>query len=681
MHSKTEYRRSIDEYKPAVPIRRKIGLYWVLVVLRIILTLIPQTGYIHPDEYFQSIEVISGDYFDIDVNKPWEFNSTFPIRTVLIPQIIVGIPYSILKRLSQYTLFYLGISLKSPYFLILFPRLLICGLSFISDYCLYKICYMYGQNYKIRLITYASSYVMLVYATHTLSNTIELVLTALLLYYASYSMAYSEKVVVQSDYLSDKYKKAKTGVERVQYYKLIASLPPHSLNHCIKIATITIIGIFNRPTFIAFAFAPIFFWLQRGLGSKSVGFVDFHIRIFTFIACGIPTTIFFIVVDSFYFGYLTMGEIGNLDISMNNFVVTPLNFLRYNVNAKNLQHHGLHPHYLHFIVNIPLLYNALGVIGLLTFGRMLYSGLKAQWLNLPRIQSVVGLMTTSFVIPIIVLSIFPHQEPRFIIPTLLPLAFLYAPNITQISGVDTIARITEDNGCRNAFTPRNKLNKLQIFWFICNIALTFFYGFAHQGGVLPLSSHIATELKAKPDLTHIHLFTSHTYSIPTALLHLRNTKKTYISSGNHKYKLIKDFHLYEQGSKSVRDVCNIIALKLRECEREYITKRIPYRLYYALPATDLEEFMTIQNSTNLFNYHTINRFYPHVTVEKLPFSKVANNVIHLTNLNTFSVQIFIEIVNNVFEAFQQFQLFLIRIEYLVHNKRKVYTHRERNYNS
>ncbi|CAK9806874.1 GPI mannosyltransferase 4 [Anthophora plagiata] len=681
MHSKTEYRRSIDEYKPAVPIRRKIGLYWVLVILRIILTLVPQTGYIHPDEYFQSIEVISGDHFDIDVNKPWEFNSTFPIRTVLIPQIIVGVPYSILKRLSQYTHFYLGISLKSPYFLISFPRLLMCGLSFVSDYCLYKICYMYGQNYKIRLITYASSYVMLVYATHTLSNTIELVLTALLLYYASYSMAYSEKVVVQSDYLSDKYKKAKTGVERVQYYKLIASLPPHSLNHCIKIATITIIGIFNRPTFIAFAFAPIFFWLQRGLGSKSVGFVDFHIRIFTFIACGIPTTIFFILVDSFYFGYLTMGEIGNLDISMNNFVVTPLNFLRYNVNVKNLQQHGLHPHFLHFIVNIPLLYNALGVIGLATFGRMLYSGLKAQWLNLPRIQSVVGLMTTSFIVPIIVLSIFPHQEPRFIIPTLLPLAFLYAPNITQISGVDTIARITENNGCRNAFQPRNKLNKLQIFWFICNIGLTFFYGFAHQGGVLPLSSHIATELKAKPDLTHIHLFTSHTYSIPTALLHLRNTKKTYISSGNHKYKLVKDFYLYEQGSKSIRDVCNVIALKLRECERDYVTKRVPYRLYYALPATDLKEFMTIQNSTNLFNYHTINRFYPHVTVEKLPFSKIANNIIHLTKLNTFSVQIFIEIVDNIFEAFQQFQLFLIRIEYVVNKKHKVYTHRGRNYNS
>ena len=300
---------------------------------------------------------------------------------------------------------------------------------------------------------------------------------------------------------------------------------------------------------------------------------------------------------------------------------------------------------------------------------MIYSGLKARWLNLPRIQSVVGLMTTSFIIPIMLLSIFPHQEPRFIIPTLLPLTFLYAPNINQTSGVDTITRIAGNN--ENTFTTeKNKLNKLQILWFICNIVLTFFYGFAHQGGVLPLSSHIANELKAKPDLTHIHLFTSHTYSIPTALLHLRNTRKTYVSSGNHKYKLIKDFYLYEQGSKSIQDVCNIIALKLHECEYKYATKKVPYRLYYALPATDLEEFIFIQNNINLFDYHIVHKFYPHVTIEKLPFSKVTKNITRFTHLTIFSVEKLTEIMNNILEMFQQFQLLLIRIEYLIDNKYK-----------
>lgn len=278
-------------------------------------------------------------------------------------------------------------------------------------------------------------------------------------------------------------------------------------------------------------------------------------------------------------------------------------------------------------------------------------------------------MTTSFVIPIILLSIFPHQEPRFIIPTLLPLVFLYAPNISQISGVDTISRITK-NMHQNAFVSKNKLSKLQIFWFICNVLLTFFYGFAHQGGVLPLTSHIATELKAKPDLTHIHLFTSHTYSIPTALLHLRNTKKTYVSSGNHKYKLVNDFHLYEQGSKSIINICNSIALKLHECDHNYVTKKVPYRLYYALPATDLEEFMFIQNNTNLFNYHIVSKFYPHVTVEKLPFSKIINSFVRLSNINIISLQPFRETINEIFDAFQQFQLLLIRIEYLIPNKHK-----------
>ena len=365
-----------------------------------------------------------------------------------------------------------------------------------------------------------------------------------------------------------------------------------------------------------------------------------------------------------------MAEIGNLDITMNNFVVTPLNFLKYNVNTKNLQDHGLHPHYVHFLVNVPLLYNVLGIIGLVTFGKMLHSGIKAQWLDLPRIQSVVGLMTASFITPIALLSIFPHQEPRFIIPTLLPLVFLYAPNMSQTSGVDTVSRIAENNVHPDASSGRTKLSKMQIIWFILNITLTLFYGYAHQGGVLPLTSHIATELKAKPDLTHLHLFTSHTYSIPTALLHLRNTRKTYISSGNHKYKLVKDFHLYEHGSKSIKDVCNVIALKLRECEHKYVTKSIPYRLYYALPATGMGEFMSIQNNTKLFSYHIVNRFHPHLTVEKLPFVKITNKFLRLTNINDLSVRSLVDVVDSVVDAFQQFELSLIRIEYLVPNKRK-----------
>jgi len=35
-------------------------LWLCLVVLRLAWTCLPQTGYIHPDEFFQSVEVASG---------------------------------------------------------------------------------------------------------------------------------------------------------------------------------------------------------------------------------------------------------------------------------------------------------------------------------------------------------------------------------------------------------------------------------------------------------------------------------------------------------------------------------------------------------------------------------------------------------------------------------------------
>lgn len=144
----------------------------------------------------------TGDHFDIDVYKPWEFNVTFPLRTALIPQLIVGVPYSLVNILSPHYSHVFGRPLRTPYVLLVLPRLVMCSLSFVSDYCLYKICCLYSQNYRVRLITYASSYVMLTYATHTFSNSIELVLVSLLLYYVSSCMALTEKVRLSNNYFS-----------------------------------------------------------------------------------------------------------------------------------------------------------------------------------------------------------------------------------------------------------------------------------------------------------------------------------------------------------------------------------------------------------------------------------------------------------------------------------------------
>ncbi|PSN33686.1 GPI mannosyltransferase 4 [Blattella germanica] len=593
--------------------------YWFLVALRIVITLLPQNGYIHPDEYFQSVEVVAGDVFDIETNRPWEFNTTFPIRSVALPYFVTGVPYSCLKFIAPFIKLWFDINIKTPYLMLVLPRLFVCLISFVTDYSLYRICYLYCQNYRARLLTLASSYVMLVYGTHTFSNTMEMALNSLLLYVVADCMRRSDQVIMQDDYLSDKYNAAGTPVERVKFYKMRSALPSHSFRSCLLVATITVIGIFNRPTFLAFAFPSVFFWLQRGLGSKAIGLGEFHLRIFTFMICGIPATAILIIIDSFYYGYLTMSEIIETKLSLDNFVVTPLNFLKYNVNSSNLSKHGLHPRYLHFMVNIPLLYNVLGIVGLIAFVNMLYRGVLRKWSELPRVQSIIGLMTLAFILPIFALSLFPHQEARFLIPVTLPVIFLHSQRIRHVFSTD---EKSHENGTAFKFTFKSgrRDSILLTLWYLINILLTIFFGFLHQGGMYSLANHFAGELQSRPRLTTIHVVTSHLYSLPLFPLHLRNSKKSLFSKQTgRRYRLAKQFYSYELGSAALSEVHSKIQSLLESCELKKKEKRLDYRLYLSLPASLMEEFhLNAPNITGEFEYSVEKVFYPHVSTEALP---------------------------------------------------------------
>ncbi|GJQ79994.1 hypothetical protein Trydic_g9467 [Trypoxylus dichotomus] len=108
--------------------------YKLLCLARILLVLIPQTGYIHPDEYFQSIEILAGDAFELDSNRPWEFNVTFPIRSISIPYFTVGLSYSMLKVANMFIYSWFETTAIIPYVLLVIPRLFMCLMSFLCDY-------------------------------------------------------------------------------------------------------------------------------------------------------------------------------------------------------------------------------------------------------------------------------------------------------------------------------------------------------------------------------------------------------------------------------------------------------------------------------------------------------------------------------------------------------------------
>ena len=62
------------------------------------LVLIPtNTGYIHPDEHFQTIEVIAGDVLELDTHRTWEFNVTAPLRSPSVSYGLFGVPLTLLK--------------------------------------------------------------------------------------------------------------------------------------------------------------------------------------------------------------------------------------------------------------------------------------------------------------------------------------------------------------------------------------------------------------------------------------------------------------------------------------------------------------------------------------------------------------------------------------------------------
>ncbi|KAI8503913.1 hypothetical protein Bbelb_179810 [Branchiostoma belcheri] len=78
------------------------GKVWlVLSLLRVAWVLLPQSGYIHPDEFFQSSEVMAGRVLDYKVHLTWEWSEDFPARSPVFPFLTSGIPFLVLKAMKQ----------------------------------------------------------------------------------------------------------------------------------------------------------------------------------------------------------------------------------------------------------------------------------------------------------------------------------------------------------------------------------------------------------------------------------------------------------------------------------------------------------------------------------------------------------------------------------------------------
>ncbi|KAI0585978.1 GPI mannosyltransferase 4 [Pyrenophora tritici-repentis] len=287
---------------------------------------------------------------------------------------------------------------------------------------------------RVAVVLVASSYVTWTFQTHTFSNSLETLLV-------TWSLVL---------------------IQRITEDKKCSGILASSL-----LGFMAVVGVFNRITFPAFLIVPATTLLPH-----------FRRKPFSLVflaAVALFTAFLAICVDTAFY---TPGEFAFSKV-FTAAIITPFNNFIYNSDSANLAQHGIHPRYQHFLVNLPQL---LGPAAPLLFF------LRRAHVTMNLVSALSG---------IALLSIFPHQEARFLLPAVpLILSSIRLPS------------------------PRFKTPWI-VSWIIFNLALGMLMGLYHQGGIVPVQMHIA-----KTNETVTHAFWWKTYSPPIWLLNGKNEELT-----------------------------------------------------------------------------------------------------------------------------------------------------------
>ncbi|KAI8634630.1 GPI mannosyltransferase 4 [Xylariaceae sp. FL1651] len=243
--------------------------------------------------------------------------------------------------------------------------------------------------------------------------------------------------------------------------RILESSQSSSLLASTVLGIIAVFGVFNRITFPAFLLIP---------GLRLIPhFINKPLSLAIMAASALFTVLIAISLDTSFY---TPHSISWLDLYRNP-VITPWNNLRYNISPANLAQHGVHPWYQHLLVNLPLLIGpALGLL------------FTQPHLSLQLYSAISG---------VFVLSIFQHQEARFLLPTI-PLL---------LSSVQL---------------PKSSKNmKIWVgVWVVFNAILGLLMGVYHQGGIVPAQVFLSKQ----PDATQAVWWK--TYMPPIWLLNGKN---------------------------------------------------------------------------------------------------------------------------------------------------------------
>ena len=439
----------------------------ILYILRIVFALLPSHAYLQPDEFFQFTEPVADRVFHTKTYLPWEFTREQPIRSMFFPVVVAGIPFTLIKKF---------IPDPSAWTLLVTPRLVMTLLSFVIDACFYKILRLNDLIFPdtiFPLFALSSSWVALTFFTRTFSNTIETVIFSIFL-------------LVSTLFLKNA--NAKLTKDKLLLLDILGILLS--------------VGFFNRPTFIAFAVVPMI----RVLVSCKDLYLSASFQVFRSFC---STSFLLVVFDTNFYTdlFVDFWNIASNDV-VSNIVITPLNFIQYNSQSGNLEKHGLHPRYLH-LFNLFIIGSVLVIPLYLDAIRVVYNKIRRR--SNPLASDKTGLLLTIFT-PLFLLSIFPHQEPRFLLPLILPICLSFQSKVT-LKGLVVHQEISG-----GAYLT----NKRYLFpWIVINGLLFYFYAFVHQSGVTQSLFHLHNEVHDKTfEGNNTSIIFVNMYLPPQHLLHI-----------------------------------------------------------------------------------------------------------------------------------------------------------------
>lgn len=476
-----------------------LGIKQLGYVLGVIIIL--QVSYLHPDEHFQSLEILTSMYYDIKGNIAWEFKPQNCARSYVPLILFYGPSLYFLKDI-------LGV--ENPLIILRSIRLLHYLSFLLLTYFSYKTLLPKSSFNRSKALFFVStSYVGWSFQSHTFSNSLE---TLILLYVLA-----TFQIQLQTNN-SSKY--------------MI------SIIQGIMIA----LGIFNRMTFPAFIFLPSLkvFWQYYLIHYKSF---------LTLITTILLASSIFVIIDT----HLFRSSI---------YVIAPLNNLLYNMSTTNLETHGLHNRYTHILINLPQLVGPAILYLIPTSKASLVSSLN----SLPSLSIYSAL---------ILLSIFPHQELRFLIP-LMPCVCILMVN------------------CKSRLILK--------VWVSFNVIMGVILGIFHQSGIIEA---INTLQLFKQDNVNIHIWWK-TYTPPTWMYMNKNLEISTTNFINNVERI--DNINFSKHNNYVIDLKGCDMELLNETIWNFLEKTDSVTLSLFYPQSVQTKVSQVLNNTNLNQkeiFHTI----------------------------------------------------------------------------